>query len=347
VAKVVATSQTTRRPAIAGLRFLILRRELTAIAACIGVFAFFAITAGSTGFLTMVATRNVLEVAADIGIIAAPITLLLIAGEFDLSIGSMLGAAQTIVAYTIIFLHWPLVAAFGCAVAVACVVGAINGLIVVKTGLPSFIVTLAALFAIRGLSQGTLRGLTNATQIGNLRETLQSDPFLRFFDGHLWGLPLDLFWWAAIVVATAWILDRTKFGNWIYASGGSLDSALRRGVPVHRLKVILYMATAVSAVVVATLNIFAINQSDVNAGLGREFEVVTAAVIGGALLTGGFGSPIGTAFGALLFGMVIQGFFFTDIPDVWYQVFLGGMLLLSVLINKQFRELAVRSAIKL
>jgi simple sugar transport system permease protein len=311
------------------------------------VFAFFAITAGSTGFLTMVGVRNVVEVAADIGIIAAPITLLLIAGEFDLSVGSMLGASQTVVAYCVVYEHWPLAAAFGVALAIACVVGALNGLVVVKTGLPSFIVTLAALFAIRGLSQGTLRALANETQIGNVREALSGDPILRLFNGYLFGLPLDLFWWIGVVIAAAWILDRTKFGNWIYASGGSLDSAQKRGVPVHRLKVLLYMATAASTVVVATLNIFAINQSDVNAGLGREFEVVTAAVIGGALLTGGFGSAIGSAFGALLFGMVVQGFFFTDIPDVWYQVFLGGMLLLSVVINKQFREFAVKSARRL
>jgi simple sugar transport system permease protein len=114
----------------------------------------------------------------------------------------------------------------------------------------------------------------------------------------------------------AWILEKTAFGNWIYATGGDQRAAVRLGIPVKKVKVLLYVAVAVSTTLVAALDVFAINQSDANAALGREFEVVTATVIGGALLTGGYGSPIGSFFGALLFGMVDQGFFFTPLPDV-------------------------------
>jgi simple sugar transport system permease protein len=94
------------------------------------------------------------------------------------------------------------------------------------------------------------------------------------------------------------------------------------------------------------IDIFAINQGNANAAVGREFEVVVAAVIGGALLTGGYGSPIGALFGALLFGMVNQGFFFTSIPDQWFQTFVGVMLLLSVVINSYVRHRALRPSVR-
>jgi simple sugar transport system permease protein len=115
---------------------------------------------------------------------------------------------------------------------------------------------------------------------------------------------------------------------------------------VSRVKIFLYIAVACSTVIVGMLDIFAINQGNSNAAVGREFEVVVAAVIGGALLTGGYGSPIGTFFGALLFGMVNQGFFFTEIPDQWFQTFVGVMLLLAVVINNYVRNRALRPAVR-
>lgn len=342
MARSVAIGNKARRPASAGLRRILLRPELTAVVATVAVFIYFATTAGSDGFLSLLGTRNYLEIASYIGIIAAPVTLLLVAGEFDLSVGSMVALGQIVVAYGAVFLHWPLWASVVLALLVGCSLGALNGLVVVKTGLPSFIVTLAALFAIRGLVQGLTLAITGSSTIGAVWQALQNDPLQGAFRGVALGLPVGVFWWVGVTLITAWLLDRTKFGNWIYASGGDLDSALKRGVPVERVKVFLYMSTASASVLVGALSMLAINQADVNSAMGREFEVVTASVIGGALLTGGYGSPIGTAFGSLLFGMVVQGFFFTNIPDQWYQVFLGAMLLIAVLVNKYVRQLALR-----
>jgi simple sugar transport system permease protein len=333
---------TARGKVSVSFRTLLQRPELTAIVATIAVFLLFSVTVGRAGFLSLAMTRNYLEVAAEIGIIAGPITLLLVAGEFDLSVGSMVAAAEIIISYTVVFLDWPLWAALVFALGLTGLIGAISGFLVVKTQLPSFIITLAGLFVIRGATQAATRALTGSSTIGRIHEALRGDLLVPIFDSSIAGLSVSLFWWIGITLLMAWILDGTRFGNWIYATGGNLDAARKTGVPTNRVKIALYMATAMSATIVAALAILTINQGNSYSATGREFEVVTAAVIGGALLSGGYGSPIGTAFGAVLFGMVDQGFFFTSIPDQWYQVFLGFMLLISVLVNKKTRELVMR-----
>jgi simple sugar transport system permease protein len=134
----------------------------------------------------------------------------------------------------------------------------------------------------------------------------------------------------------------TPFGNWIYACGGNVDSARKTGVPVERVKVILFACTAMCSCIVALLSSFSVDGSDVTNGADKMFQAPVAAVIGGALLTGGYGSVIGTAFGALLFGMVSQGFFFTSIDGNWFESFLGGMMLLAIFVNDHVRRLSLR-----
>ena len=324
------------------MRALLVRPEVTAIVGTIAVFAFFAVFTGSAGFLSWAMTRNYLEVAAEIGIIAAPITLLIIAGEFDLSVGSTVAAGEVIISYLTVNAGWPFVAAFAAAVAAAIVVGAVNGWLVVKTKLPSFIITLAMLFIIRGAAQGVLRMLTGTSTIDGVREAAGDTLATRLFSASIGPFAISLLWWIAITALAAWALDKTIFGNWIYATGGNQTAAVRMGIPADRVKILLYVAVAVSTTVVAAVDLFAINEGNANAAVGREFEVVTAAVIGGCLLTGGSGSPIGTLFGALLFGMVDQGFFFTPLPDVWFMTFLGLMLLIAVFVNNYIRLQALK-----
>jgi simple sugar transport system permease protein len=321
---------------------LLVRPELTAVVGTIVVFAFFAIFTGRLGFLTLPMTRNYLEVAAEIGIIAAPATLLLVAGEFDLSVGSMVAASEVIIGYLVVNNGWPLSAAVVVALGAACVVGTVNGLLVVKTNLPSFIITLAMLFIVRGSAQGGLRMLMGASTIDGVRDAAARDPLAVLFSSSVGPFSISVVWWILVTVLAAWVLDKMAFGNWIFATGGNQAAAVRTGIPVNRVKILLYIAVAVSTTLVAALDIFAINQANANAAVGREFEVVTAAVIGGAALTGGYGSPIGSFFGALLFGMVDQGFFFTPLPDVWFMTFLGLMLLLAVFINNYARVQAMK-----
>jgi simple sugar transport system permease protein len=316
----------------------LLRPEFTAVAGTVVVFVFFAITAGSAGFLTATATQNYLEVAAELGIVATPVTLLLVAGEFDLSVGSMVGAASILFAYPVMYWHWPMLPSILLAMAGACLVGLVNGLIVTRTPVPSFIVTLAMMFILAGVTLAETNALTGSTQITGIQEQLHGDFLLRLFAGEAFGLPASFFWWAGITGLAALVLDRTRAGNWIYATGGDREAAVKTGVPVSRVKLALFVMTAMGATLTAILIVFVGDTADVTAGTDIEFQAAAAAVIGGALITGGYGSPVGTAFGALLFGIVNQGFFYTSINDNWFQAFVGAMLLAAVLVNTYIRH---------
>ena len=329
----------------ATVRTLLLRPEVTALVSTLVVFVIFSILAGDAGFLSLVGTRNYLQVAAMIGIIGAPTTLLLVAGEFDLSVGTMIGAAGMVVAYPIVNFDWPLWSAALLGFGVAALVGAINGLFVVRLAIPSFLVTLGMMFILRGLGLALSLVVAGSTQIYGLKDKLEGDPLYALLVGTAFGMPIALFWWIAFTLLAAHLLSNTRFGNWILSVGGDAEAAAKVGVPVARVKIVLFALTSMSAVVVAMLNMFYVDIAEVGQGLGKEFESITAAVVGGTAITGGAGSPIGTAIGALLFGMISQGFFYTDINDSWFYTIVGGMLILAVMINAYARRAALRQRI--
>jgi simple sugar transport system permease protein len=330
-----------RRPG--PIRRSLLRPELTAVGGIVFVFAYFAMTAADSGFLTGTGTRTYLEVAAMIGIVATPVTLLLIAGEFDLSVGAMVGASGILFAYPVVYWGWSMLPALALALAGAVAVGLVNGIIVTRTPVPSFIVTLAMMFILSGVTLAETSALTGSTQIMGIHASLDGDFLLPLFTARPFGLSAALFWWIGVTAVAALVLDQTKAGNWIYASGGDRDSARKTGVPVDAVKIVLFLATAACATLVAVLIVFVGDTADVNAGgTSLIFQAVSAAVIGGTLITGGYGSPIGTAVGALLFGMVSQGFFYTSIDDNWFQAFVGSMLLAAVSINAYTRHRSLK-----
>ena len=332
------TDERVRRAGI--LRKLLNRPELGAVAGAILVFAFFAIVAGDRGFLTITGTISYLEVSAQLGIVVIPVALLMIAGEFDLSVGSMIGAAGMILAIPTVEFGWPLWASLILAFGVALLIGFLNGYMVIKTGLPSFIVTLASLFALRGATIGFTRLITGRTQVSGLEDT----GFLAsLFAGEIGGVPASIFWWVGLGVLGTYVLLRTTFGNWIFGTGGDPVAARNVGVPVNRVKIILFMATAVASTLLAMIQVLDAGSADVLRGTLFEFQAIIATVIGGVLLTGGYGSVIGPMFGALIFGMVSQGIFFTGVNTDWFQVFLGAMLLIAVIVNNYIRNRAARS----
>ena len=325
------------------LAAVLARPELGAVAGAAVVFTFFAVVAGDQGFLTKNGAINYLEVAAQVGVLASAVTLLMIAGEFDLSVGSMIGAAGVLLALPVTEFGWPLWLALPFTFAAAACVGLINGLLVVRTGVPAFIVTLAALFILRGLTIGVTGLVTDSTQVVGVNEALGDDPLLPLFSGELWGLPVSVFWWLALTALGTWLLSRTRFGNWTLATGGDAAAARSTGVPVRRVKVLLFCSTAMAAALVGVLVVLGTGSADVLGGELKEFEAITAAVIGGTLLTGGYGSVIGAAFGALIFGMVSQGIFFTGVAADWFQSVLGAMLLGAVLVNQFARRRALEA----
>ena len=152
------------------------------------------------------------------------------------------------------------------------------------------------------------------------------------------GIPVSIIWFIALAALATWILLRTRVGNWIYASGGDANAARNSGVPVSHVKTGLFMLTATAAALVAILTVLDAGSTDARRGVQKEFEAIIAAVIGGCLLTGGYGSAIGAFVGAIIFGVVSIGLTYTSFDSDWFQVFLGGMLLTAVLFNNYIRR---------
>jgi simple sugar transport system permease protein len=334
---------------VGGLRRLLDRPELGAIAGLIVVWVFFAIIAAENNFVGMATTASILNRAAPLGILAVAVALLMIAGEFDLSIGSILGFSgmAIMIAVTPVDaggLGWSLLPAVILALVLALVTGLINGWLVVVTRLPSFIITLGTLFTFRGLTIAITRARTNRTQLGNLDEAPGFEFFRSYFGRGFEVLnanfSISILWWVAFTALATWILVRTRSGNWIFGTGGAPDAARAVGVPVRRVKIALFLTTAFAAFFVALSQAVEFTGADTLRGTRREFEAIIAAVVGGCLLTGGYGSAIGAALGALIFAMVQQGIVITGIDGDWYQVFIGVVLLAAVIFNNFIRRKA-------
>ena len=346
---------------------LLSRPELGALAGTVLVFVFFAVTAGSSGLFSAKGIINFLEVSAQLGILAAPVALLMIAGEFDLSVGSMIGFAGILIAIPTVIWGWPIWMSLLLAFLVCGFVGYLNGLIVVRTGLPSFIVTLGSLFMLRGLTLGVMRGITGRTQTSGVHEYSKGDWLNSLFAGQVlktpigWlaeigligkradglpmisGVPMSIVWWIALTLFCTWLLTRTRFGNWIFAAGGEAGAARNLGVPVARTKITLFVFTALAAALFAAIQVLVTGSADTLRGNLKEFEAIIAVVIGGTLLTGGYGSAVGAMFGALIFGVVQMGIFYTGIDTDWFKLFMGAMMVSAVLFNSYVRARAMRS----
>jgi simple sugar transport system permease protein len=321
------------------------RPEFGSIIGAIVVWTFFAIIAGGKGFTSARGIAGYLEIASQIGILGVTVSLLMIAGEFDLSIGSMVGAAGLVLAYSIVYAGWPVWLAVIAAFALALAVGAFNGYLVHRTGLPSFLVTLATLFILRGAALGLTRMATNLTIVSGVRDQTAGDPIAGLFTATLFTVDggdfkISILWWIGLALLATWVLLRTRFGNWIFGVGGSASAARNIGVPVARVKIILFMCTAASAALLAMIQVFSAGSADVLRGQYKEFDAIITAVIGGTLLTGGFGSALGSMFGAFTLGTTQLGIVFAGINTDWYQAVLGIMLLVAVLVNNWTRRRA-------
>jgi simple sugar transport system permease protein len=333
-----AAEAITARGRVSRLRSFVGRPELGSVIGLALLWGFFAVAARDSGFNTPEAAANYLNVAAYVGIVGAAVTLLMIAGQFDLSVGAMVGFASMVLAIGVTELGWPLWFALLATFAFAGAFGALTGWIVVKTGLPSFIVTLGGLFFLRGLSIVYSRTMVGRPLVGQVLEPIGGDPLLNLFSGKVLAIvDVSVLWWLALFVFTTYVLYSTPFGNWIFATGGSSAAARNLGVPVARVKIALFALTAVSAALLGTLQVLTFGSTDALRGEGKEFEGVITAVIGGALLHGGYGSTFGTVLGALTLGVVRQGLFFIGVEADWYQAILGILLLVATLINETVR----------
>ena len=339
--------------------------------------------------------KNNVAIIAQLGIIATGAALLMIAGEFDLSIGPMIAFAGMSIA---VMLKWGLpfglgeatpILAFLITLVMTLAFGWLIGTIVVKSGLSSFIVTLAFWFFLRGLTEVCFRLINQNTNVSGLpdfkkeswfAEQMGGEVFSWFFDAWYWigtkasagleftsdmtksekidfinylsflninrkmeqwvtGFDARLLWFIIIAGAAWYVLSRTQLGSWIYATGDNKESARANGVPVNRVKVGLFMFSAFCATIFATCQVFDTNSSDAAKGMFKELEAIAIAVVGGILMTGGFGTIIGVVFGAITFGLVANAVFFIPwIDGAWFRVFVGTVLLLAVFANERIRK---------
>lgn len=339
--------------------------------------------------------KNNIAIIAQLGIIATGAALLMIAGEFDLSIGPMIAFAGMSIA---VMLKWGLpfglgeatpFLAFLITLVMTLAFGWLIGTIVVKSGLSSFIVTLAFWFFLRGLTEVCFRLINQNTNVSGLpdfkkeswfAEQMGGEVFSWFFDAWYWigtkasagleftsdmtksekidfinylsflninrkmeqwvtGFDARLLWFIIIAGAAWYVLARTQLGSWIYATGDNKESARANGVPVNRVKVGLFMFSAFCATIFATCQVLDTNSSDAAKGMFKELEAIAIAVVGGILMTGGFGTIIGVVFGAITFGLVANAVFFIPwIDGAWFRVFVGTVLLLAVFANERIRK---------
>ena len=339
--------------------------------------------------------KNNVAIIAQLGIIAVGAALLMIAGEFDLSIGPMIAFAGMSIS---IMMKWGLpfglgeatpFLAFLITLIMTLAFGWLIGTIVVKSGLSSFIVTLAFWFFLRGLTEVCFRLINLNTNVSGLPDFKKESWFAEQMGGEVFGWLFDVWYWIGqkiaagveftgemtrsekidlinylsflninrkmeqwvtgfdarllwfiIIAGVAWyVLAKTQLGSWIYATGDNKESARANGVPVNRVKIGLFMFSAFCATIFATCQVFDTNSSDAAKGMFKELEAIAIAVVGGILMTGGFGSILGVVFGSVTFGLVANAVFFIPwIDGSWFRVFVGTVLLAAVFANERIRK---------
>jgi simple sugar transport system permease protein len=335
---------TTVQPSTSGPRLgdLLRRPEAGALIGTVGVFIFFAVFGGPE-FRGAGGAASWLNVAAELGIIAIPVGLLMIAGELDLSVGSVLASSSMTLA--IISGHWgaPIIVGIAAALSLGLVVGFVNGVLVTRTNVPSFVVTLATNFGLAGLALGVTRAVTGTTSVA-----LTAPEWAKSMFGTLLAdkFEVAIFWWIAVVILVGWMLHVSKYGNWIFAVGGDAISARATGIPVQKVKIALFMGSAFGAALVGVIQTILYNSAQVANGQSFVFNSIIAVVIGGVLLTGGYGSVIGVVLGTLTFAIVQQGIYYTGWNADWASLILGVLLLAAVLMNNTFRKMALASPSK-
>jgi simple sugar transport system permease protein len=324
------------------LTILIHRPEVGALVAALAIFIFF--FAVAEPFRSVAAFSTVLYDSSTIGIMAVGVALLMIGGEFDLSAGVAVITAALTAAMFSYELSLNLWVGTIVALILALAIGFWNGWLTMRTGIPSFLITLSTFFMLQGLNLGITKLLTGTVATTNISDmdgfgALEAIFASSFTIGDL-TIRITVVWWLLFTAIATWMLLRSRVGNWIFAVGGNAASARAVGVPLKRVKIGLFMGVGFLAWFYGMHRLYAFSTVQSGEGVGNEFLFIIAAVVGGCLLTGGYGSPIGAAIGAFIFGMTRQGIVYAGWDANWYRFFLGAMLLLAVLVNLWVRNYA-------
>ena len=320
---------------------LLRRPEAGALIGLLGVTAFFAIV-GGIEFLYPSSIGSWLSRSATLGIIAIPVGLLMIAGELDISVGATITAGALITALVSGFYGMPMIVGMLAALGFGVLVGLVNGWLVIKTGVPSFIVTLGTLFAVSGLLLGATVVLTGTTSIA-----IKAPEIVKtIFGMYVGGFQVLILWWLGITAAFFFFMHLSPFGNWVFAMGGDKDSARNAGIPTNRMTILLFVFSSVCASFVGMSQAILFQSVQATPQLTLIFNTIIAVVVGGVLLTGGFGSVLGIFFGTITFAVVTQGIYYTEFDQTWSNLVIGVLLLGAVLMNNTFRKMALSNTTK-
>ena len=307
--------------------------EVVALISFVAVFAFFALAAEN--FLTPFAIANILTFASITGIVVVAVAMLMISGEFDLSVGSTFAVASYVFALTLNAGVAPL-SAMLLALLVSVVLGLINGLIVTRTGIPSFITTLGTMLAYRGIARA-IGGGVFASYKGErlalfdiLNGPIEAVNRLSQPSGNF---RVSILWFIVIAIIMSWVLMRTRYGNWVFATGGNPGAALAQGVAIKRVKLINFALAGLCAGIASVMQFAHRTSVDPLRGEGMELIAVAACVIGGVRLSGGYGAILGACVGVLLLQMLEQGLVLMLIPVQIFQAVTGAILIVAVISN--------------
>ncbi|MDT0306335.1 ABC transporter permease [Streptomyces sp. DSM 44917] len=332
---------TARRPLP---RRVLARPETGALLGALAVFLLF--WAAAPAFRDADAQATILYQSSTLGIMGLAVALLMIGGEFDLSAGVAVTTSAltaSMVAFQLTLNVWSGVLV---ALALSLAVGALNGVLLVTTRLPSFLVTLGTFLMLQGLNLAVTKAITGNVATDTIADMDGFAQAERVFASSVeiagTQVRVTVLWWLGFAALATWVLLRTRYGNWVFAVGGSQESARAVGVPVAFVKISLFTLVGFAAWFVGMHQLFAYDTVQSGGGVGNELLYIAAAVIGGCLLTGGYGSVPGPVVGAFLFGMAQQGIVYADWDPDWFLFFLGAMLLLATLLNVLVRKQATR-----
>lgn len=337
-----APSEASNRVSLGLSNRLLARPEIGALVAAIVIFIFFLLVAPA--FRSAPAFFTVLYQSSTIGIVAVAVGMLMIGGEFDLSAGVLVTSAGLLNAMFSYQLRMNLWVGAILALVFCLSIGFLNGYLVMRTGIPSFLITLGTFFILQGANLGVTKLVTGSVSSPNISQmdgyaTLNWIFAQEFQIGSV-TLSITVIWWLLFTGLAVYILQRTKIGNWIYAVGGNADSARAVGVPVRRVKIGLFMTVAFLGWFTGMHYLYRFNVLQAGNGVGNEFLYIIAAVVGGTLLTGGFGNAFGVALGAFIFGMTSLCIVYAGWDPNWFRAFLGVMLLLAVMVNLYVKRLS-------
>lgn len=317
----------------------LLRRPAAAsILSLLGVLCFYVVF-GGVDLEKLGGAASWVNYAARIGIVALPVGLLMVAGEIDISIGAMIPAGAMTTAIISGYYELPMIFGIIGALAVGVLVGLFNGILAVKTSVPSLIITLGTLVGMQGIVLAGSKLLTGSASVA-----LQAPEWAKTLFGSLMfggSHQVIIVWWIILAIVFWFVLHKSIYGNWIFAIGGDRVSARNSGIPVDRMTILLFVMTSTAASFVGMCHATMFNSAQVSGGMNDIFNIIVSVVVGGVLLTGGFGSIVGVFVGTLTFAIVNKGIDFTAIDRNWANLIIGLMLLLAVGLNEHFRKLAL------